>query len=184
MTSLHSQTCIKLDWSVPIWVREQDFPDSRSSCLFANIPLYSSFSSRPISCSCQTGGDRDTDAFYQLLAGNFSTPQKTKAFCELFLSHSDPKRTEVLKYFFNIIGSQGFEHQNLKGRNPLNTSAFDAEVGKDLPETLFRVFLLLIHVCLQQPIAGQKTWARCQDYLNCLAEGARRSWFLLGSIYF
>lgn len=114
----------------------------------------------------------------------FSTPQKTKAFCELFLSHSDPKRTEVLKYFFNIIGSQGFEHQNLKGRNPLNTSAFDAEVGKDLPETLFRVFLLLIHVCLQQPIAGQKTWARCQDYLNCLAEGARRSWFLLGSIYF
>lgn len=78
---------------------EWDFPDSRSSWLFANIQLYSSFSGRPISCSCQLEEtERDTDALCQLLAGNFSTPQKSKVFCEVFLSHSNPKRAEVLKY--------------------------------------------------------------------------------------
>lgn len=50
--------------------------------------------------------EKDTDAFYQLLAGNFPTPQKTKAFHE-FLSHSNSKRTEVL--FSIVIDCLGFE---------------------------------------------------------------------------
>lgn len=98
MTSLHFQACTELGYMYP-FVSENEIAltQGAAACL-----LTSSFIAAFLagwSPAAARMEEKDTDAFYQLLAGNFPTPQKTKAFCELFLSHSDKNKNRSVTYY-------------------------------------------------------------------------------------